>query len=114
MLAHAQKQRKHRRHNADENRNVYLKLNNKGFYVDGIIEKTIYEFYGDYWHGNPARFNPNDQHQICHKTHGELYDETMARLKKFKTDGYNVKYIWENEWKRFERGLDECPKILSI
>lgn len=45
-----------------ENRNYSIKIDGKLFKVDGInlSTNTIYEFYGDYWHGNPQRFNSND------------------------------------------------------
>jgi hypothetical protein len=87
-----------------------------GKQVDGIdlVTNTIYEFLGDYWHGNPERFKSGETNQMCHKPHGELYNETIQRLKKLKEAGYNVKYIWENDWKRFECGTEKTPRILAI
>ena len=84
--------------------------------VDGFDPKTntVYEFLGDYFHGNPQRFNSNDYNQICHKTFGELYDETFKRLKLLKDNGYNVCYIWEWDWKLFKKGIDEKLKLQFI
>lgn len=31
---------------------------------------------------------------------------------KLKRNGYNVKYIWELDWKQFKKGTDKVPKIL--
>jgi hypothetical protein len=95
-----------------ENRQVAI----LGKQVDGIdlVTNTIYEFLGDYWHGNPERFKSGETNQMCHKPHGELYNETIQRLKKLKEAGYNVKYIWENDWKRFECGTEKTPRILAI
>lgn len=75
--------------------------------------KTIYEFLGNYWHGNPSMFNSNDYNKICHQTHGELYRNTLNKFKMLKNDGYNIKYIWERDWKNFKKGIDTIPKILE-
>ena len=93
--------------------NRQIRISNKR--VDGYDPqtKTIYEFLGDYWHGNPRIFNGGDYNKMCHKTYGELFDMTMNRFHKFKTDGYVVKYIWEFDWKSFKRGHVHHPKILE-
>lgn len=77
--------------------------------VDGYIpeEKTIYEFLGDYWHGNPE--NPKSR-----KNRASLYEKTMERLSYLKSLGYKVFYIWENDWKKFKRGIDKLPKIQNV
>jgi hypothetical protein len=49
----------------------------------------------------------------CKKTFGELYYETLIKFNKLKNLGYNVKYIWELDWKRFKSGLVSIPKILE-
>ena len=38
-------------------REVTLKVKDKVYHVDGFEPKTntVYEFNGDYWHGNPER-----------------------------------------------------------
>ena len=74
--------------------------------VDGYDSKTntIYEFLGDYWHGNPDKFKMDMINEICKKTYGELNKETFDRLNALKLRGYDVKYIWESEWKKFKNG----------
>jgi hypothetical protein len=72
-----------------------------GFLVDAFDENTntIYEFLGDYWHGNPEIYNKNEINKVTKKTFGELYDFTFFyKFKKLKENGYNIKYIWENDW----------------
>ena len=98
--------------NTEENRQVRISKKQ----VDGLDlnTNTVYEFLGDYWHGNPSIYDPDKYNETCHKTHGELYQHTILRLDGLKQLGYNVKYIWENDWKRFECGIDETPKILEI
>jgi hypothetical protein len=82
-----------------ENRQVKI-LRKK---VDGFdpSKNTVYEFLGDYWHGNPQKFNINDTHPITQTTYGYLYEKTMERFQKIKKLGYTIKYIWEHDWKNW-------------
>ena len=98
-----------------KNQNVVLEKWKKKR-VDGYDEKTntVYEFLGDYFHGNPEKYKSQEYNQICHKTFGELYENTFKIMNKVKSFGYNVKYIWENDWKQFKNGIDTEPKIQSL
>ena len=100
--------------------NIYIQhAHNDGEYVitttkyrsDGYCKEnnTIYEFHGDYWHGNPKKFNPDDINEITKKTFKDLYDETLIRENKIKELGYNLVVIWENDWKK----INKCIKILQ-
>lgn len=86
-----------------KNRHVYIKPYN----VDGYDKrkKIIYEFLGDFYHGNPEIFNKNDYNKICHKTFGELFLKTIKKFKKLKHMKYKIKYIWENDWNNFKKGF---------
>jgi len=68
--------------------------------VDGFDDKTktIYEFLGDYWHGNPNIFKHNEVNHHCNKTFGQLHTETIERFQILYEQGYSVKYIWEKSW----------------
>jgi len=95
-----------------EHRNVYIKIKGRkyGFKVDGFdpATNTVYEFNGDFWHGNPLKFPPDKINPIKKKTYGELYQKTLAKEALLKSAGYNVISIWESE---FKAGLD---KIISV
>lgn len=82
-----------------ENRNYWLSHNGKSYIVDGINleEKIIYEFYGDYWHGNPKFYKLNDVNHFNKKTFGELYSKTMQREQELKDLGYTLITKWENK-----------------
>ena len=86
--------------NTNENRQIRI----CGKRVDGYIDNVVYEFLGDYWHGNPARFNPTNIHPRIKKSFGDIYDDTMTRFKKIKDAGYQIKYVWESDWKKFQTG----------
>lgn len=74
---------------------------NDGYYVvDGYDPQTntVYEFYGDYWHGNPKIFASNDTNTSVDKKFGELYNDTMIREEILKNLGYKLITIWESDF----------------
>lgn len=85
-----------------EYRNIRLFINNKRYNVDAINKETntIYEFYGDYWHGNPKTHQSNKINKHMNKTFGELYKRTIDRENALKKAGYNIVSIWENDFKQ--------------
>ena len=66
--------------------------------VDGYDPETntVYEFLGDYWHGNPEVYDPDEYNKSCSKTFGQLFDETNKRLEHIKSLGYNIITKWED------------------
>lgn len=87
-------------------RNVTIKINNRIFKVDGFESKTntVYEFYGDFWHGNPLLYNLDDFCKITKKTFGQMYKNTIERKELLEQNGYKIVYIWENEFrKKYEK-----------
>jgi G:T-mismatch repair DNA endonuclease (very short patch repair protein) len=85
-----------------KNRNQVLVINGKKYNVDACIQrsKTIYEFYGDYWHGNInlPRFASDKMNERNNKTFGELYARTIERETELKAAGYKIVSIWESDW----------------
>lgn len=84
-----------------ENRQKFIPIANHKWKVDGYDPETntIYEFLGDYWHGNLNKFKFDDINAINKKTMKQLNDETFNRIAILKNAGYNVVYIWESEFK---------------
>ena len=72
----------------------------ENYKVDGYDPETntVYEFLGDYWHGNPEVYDPDDYNKSCSKTFGQLHNETIERLEHIKSLGYNIIIQWEKEW----------------
>ncbi len=77
-----------------------FRIPNTRFSADGYCmgTNTIYEFHGDYWHGNPKIYKPNILNKICYKTMGELYQKTIERENRIKDLGYNLVVMWESDW----------------
>lgn len=83
-------------------RQFFIKIDNFRFHADGYdpITNTVYEFLGNYWHGNPKVFKKNHLNKVRNKTFGQLYNETMNKKKLLKKHGYNVVYMWEKDYER--------------
>lgn len=86
----------------EENREKSININGSYFLVDGINydRNIIYEFYGDYWHGNPKIYDKNKYNSHNKKLFGQLYEDTIERRIKLEAGGFKVIFIWESEWKK--------------
>lgn len=82
------------------NRQKKIIANNKIYFVDGFdpITNTVYEFNGDYWHGNPHKFNRDDINKTIGIPFGELYDRTIEKENNLRSIGYNVVKVWESDY----------------
>ncbi len=80
--------------------------------ADGYCKETntIYEFHGDYWHGNPKRYNPEITNKTTHCTFGELYQKTLDKEILIKSMGYNLVTIWESDWIRLNKFIKQIQQ----
>ena len=78
---------------------------NSKYKADGYCKEnnTIYEFLGDFWHGNPSvkRYSPEDINPKSKKTYKQLFEETKTKKEEIIKLGYNYVEIWESEWLLF-------------
>lgn len=75
--------------------------------VDGYHarSKTIFEFHGDCFHGNPSVYKANSRpNPYSDMTAKQLYRRTLAREAHLRELGYTVITIWESEYRRFRKG----------
>lgn len=77
-------------------REMYINIKGKKLYVDGFDPETntIYEYFGNYWHGNPDIYNPNDINPSVGIKFGKLYERTSEKISLIKSAGYNIIYKW--------------------
>lgn len=77
------------------------------YFADGYdpISRTIYEFHGDYWHGNPARYDASVFNERTKCTMGKLFENTLKKKESCTTLGYRYVEIWEHAWMK-------CKKLL--
>ncbi len=90
--------------------------------VDGYIPKDqitghpflpsssdlIIEFLGDEYHGHPTKWEK--EINWLGRCYIELFDDTENKFKKMKKFGYNILYVWENDYKN----LKSCADLLSV
>lgn len=90
-----------------EYRNNIIKIGELSFRPDAIdIEnKIIWEFYGDYWHGNPNVFNHKKINKNNGATFEELYLKTKMKEKYLLNNGYSIISIWETKYKQFKKDI---------
>jgi len=88
-----------------------FKIPGTRYKADGYCAETntVYEFHGDYWHGNPAVFSA-DHRSYFGVTFGELYEKTMKRENEIRNLGYNVVNMWEFDWKKINRNILKFQK----
>lgn len=69
------------------------------WHADGYSAELnkVYEFHGDYYHGNPRRYPADQANKTCKRTMGELYDKTCKRRKVVEDLGYAYEELWEDE-----------------
>jgi len=91
-----------------ENRQIWIRLDGAKFHVDAYDPRTntIYEFWGDYWHGNPQVYASDDINATNGILFGELYKRTVDKKNKLIDNGYTVIEMWEQEWKLTNCSLD--------
>ena len=75
--------------------------------ADGYIQSlnTIFEFHGDFWHGNPELYEQTELNPKTGITYGELYKQTLAKSKLIIENGFDLIEIWENDWKKFIKNI---------
>jgi len=89
-----------------ENRQKIIKVGETWYKVDAQDPNNtliLYEFNGDFWHGNPEIYNANDINERTHTTFGELYNKTVQKKITLEAAGYTVISIWENDWLKIRR-----------
>ncbi len=80
--------------------------------VDGYIKSMniIFEFHGDFWHGNPKLYDQTKTNPKIGITYGELYDQTTKKSKLILEKGFCLVEIWEHDWKKFIKSIKILQK----
>jgi hypothetical protein len=85
-----------------EYREKWIQLPTGRIKVDAFdpMTNTVFEFWGDFWHGNPQIYDSKKVNYRCKKSYGTLYEDTMARRQLIIDAGYNLIDIWESDFKK--------------
>lgn len=86
------------------------------FFVDFKIGNKIIEFYGDYWHGNPILYEPDDivGSKYKHSKVKDIWEKDKNRIESIIKNGYDILIIWEDEYKKNkEETKNKCIKWIK-
>ena len=99
----------------NNHRQTIIKIDDRKYNVDAYdpVTNTIYEFYGNYWHGNPKIYKPSEINKTIGKRFGELYTNTLIREGIFTDYGYKVVSIWEDEF-NIEKDIQNNVEFNSL
>jgi G:T-mismatch repair DNA endonuclease (very short patch repair protein) len=65
------------------------------FSYDILIDKTILEINGDFWHCNPLKYNENYFHPYMKKRAKDIWEKDKNKKINAENYGYKVLYLWE-------------------
>lgn len=87
-------------------------IKNTFYFADGYCKKsnTVFEFMGDFWHGNPVKYKPEDINPMNNKKYGKLYENTIKRRDIIISKGYNYVEIWESEWNQIIKSVKKIQR----
>lgn len=85
------------KNNIDENAECNVFIN--GYNVDIKYGNNIIEYFGDYWHCNPEKYDEKYYHKILKMSAKDVWEKDKKRIEILRQNGYDVNIIWENDWK---------------
>lgn len=94
-----------------------VRSGNRVFTVDCFHPETnrIIEFYGDYWHANPAKYSSDFFNKNKGMTAAEIHEYDALRIKSIESKGHEVLIVWESDFANDPNGiLAACVLFLSI
>jgi hypothetical protein len=86
-----------------------------GFPID--VAGLAIEFHGHIWHGHPDE-KRHDETNYRGFRYGDMYNQTMERMRTINAKHYTVLYIWESDFYLYEKAQakanpDERVSLLS-
>lgn len=89
-------------------------ISNKFYDLTCENTKKIIEFNGDYWHANPKAYAPLRISGRNKMTAQQIWDADAVKIKLAEDAGYQVKVVWESEYKKNPKKIiEECVAWLK-
>ena len=91
-----------------------MKIPNSRYKADGYSEvgNCIYEYHGDFWHGNPAIYPSLEINPLSKMTYGELYEKTLKKQKHCEEEcGYRYYFVWESNWMKGKKAVIDLQRL---
>ena len=83
----------------DAKENMIIESNNKLLFPDIIIDNIIIEFYGDYWHMNPKKYNVDDINKNTQLSAKTIWQKDRKRNFYLQSLGFIVLIAWEDDYR---------------
>jgi G:T-mismatch repair DNA endonuclease (very short patch repair protein) len=81
---------------------------------DFLIGNKIIEFFGDYWHQNPIKYNAGNTIKQNGKSAAEIWERDRQRVERLSSAGYEVLVVWEYDYRQNPKGtIERCRTWLS-
>ena len=80
---------------------IHTRVNGKRKYIaDGYDPQTntVYEFWGDFWHGNLSKYSGEHYNNVSKRTMAQLNEQTLMKATKIREAGFNLVEMWESDW----------------
>lgn len=87
--------------NSEKCREVTIRFKSGGYcFADGFDSElnVVYEFNGDYFHGNPKKYPKDLINRFSGRTMEEELERTLVKKQKLIDSGFQVVDIWESDW----------------
>ncbi len=93
-----------------------FKIPTTNYKVDGYCKETniVFEYYGSYFHADPKVYKSDFYNKTIKKTMGEIYQKTIARENIIKELGYEVRVMWENDWKNINKSIIKIQRKFRL
>ena len=99
--------------NSEKHREVTIRFKSGGYcFADGFDSElnVVYEFNGDYFHGNPKKYPADLINRFSGRTMKEELERTLLKKQKLIESGFLVVDIWESDWDALE--VDGVKKLV--
>lgn len=74
--------------------------------------KIVIEYFGDYWHCNPEKYERDFYNKRLHTTALERWNKDKAKKEYIESLGFKYHVIWEHDWKNNKEIIKENIKCL--
>jgi hypothetical protein len=88
------------------------KVPSTSYVADAYCEELnrMFEYDGDFWHGNPSIYNSSAVNPRTGTTFGDLYERTLQKRAVYEKLGYNLTTIWGADWERAKLAIVEIQR----
>jgi G:T-mismatch repair DNA endonuclease (very short patch repair protein)/endogenous inhibitor of DNA gyrase (YacG/DUF329 family) len=99
---------------------IVIKTKNGNFKPDFMYGNKIIEFYGDFWHANPLKFDENEIMKYPSRINknpmkaSDIRKKDKFRNKELENAGFEILIVWEHDYKLDpEKEIQKCLEFIN-